>query len=107
MDAIVRNTAEWVKFVEAQKLIIIGRLNRYNDIPTIKIQLSEIGDLTLYQKYKINVVSNYLRKILTIKSEDYGICKDCRCEIPLERLKIVPGASRCTKCESSENKKAC
>jgi hypothetical protein len=103
-----RNTEEWVKFVEAQKQVIIGRLNRYNDAPTIKTQLAEIGDLTGYQRYKTSVVSPFLREALEIiKAGKYGICKGCKNEIPLERLKAVPGAIYCVSCDSSKEKKDC
>lgn len=107
-QAIVRGTKEWVEFVEAQKLIIIGRLNRYNSTDTIKEQLSETGDLTGYQRYKTSVVSHFLNEaIQTIESGKYGICKTCQHEIPFERLKAVPGALYCVSCDSSKPKRDC
>jgi RNA polymerase-binding protein DksA len=30
----------------------------------------------------------------------YGICTDCGDEIPLERLRVNPGAMRCIRCQS-------
>jgi len=31
---------------------------------------------------------------------NYGICDDCGDEIPLERLRANPGATRCVRCQS-------
>jgi RNA polymerase-binding protein DksA len=30
----------------------------------------------------------------------YGICEDCGDDIPLERLRVNPGATRCVRCQS-------
>jgi DnaK suppressor protein len=29
----------------------------------------------------------------------YGVCEDCRCEIPAERLQLFPAATRCVACQ--------
>lgn len=34
---------------------------------------------------------------------DYGICVDCGDEIPFERLRVIPAATRCVDCQRSRN----
>jgi RNA polymerase-binding protein DksA len=34
----------------------------------------------------------------------FGVCTDCELEIALERLRAVPGAARCVKCQSVHEK---
>lgn len=102
---IKRGTVEWKNFVEWQESRIKERLERYNNIHTAKEQFAELGDLSLYQKYKIKTVSNFLIESLNrIKSGEYGTCKYCSCEIPFERLLLVPAALQCVKCDSIHKK---
>jgi len=35
-----------------------------------------------------------------MQSGDYGSCSDCGDEIPFERLRAYPGATRCVRCQS-------
>lgn len=39
-----------------------------------------------------------------IDDGSYGLCADCGLEIALERLRAVPGASRCVKCQQVHEK---
>ena len=34
----------------------------------------------------------------------YGVCLDCGADIPLERLRAQPGASRCARCQTQHEK---
>lgn len=36
--------------------------------------------------------------LLRIKSGEYGLCMRCGCEIPVERLRVVPYAEYCVNC---------
>lgn len=49
-----------------------------------------------------------LRKIdealLKIEDGEYGICEECEEEIPLGRLKVMPFARYCVKCQSDIEK---
>ena len=38
-----------------------------------------------------------------IDNEEYAICKRCGCDIPLERLKIMPYTEYCVKCADKIN----
>lgn len=100
LEKIARNSDEWFRFVKWQQERILERLQRYNNTETVKIQLSERGDLTPYQRYKITTVSKYLLQALDlIKSGCYGTCTGCHQQIPVQRLLLVPGALRCMECE--------
>ena len=101
INGLFRNSTEWPQFVSSQKTRILERLQRYNNSDTVKEQLSETGNLSPYQHYKITVVSRFLIEALeTIDAGRYGVCKDCGKEIPAERLFLVPGALRCISCQA-------
>lgn len=88
------------RFVKMQEGRIQARLQRYNNPKIAEEQLRERGDLTLYQRYKINIVSPYLYKALEkIHAGTYGNCDVCGCEIPTDRLKLVPAALTCVGCD--------
>jgi len=96
-----RNSGEWLQFVAWQKERIMERLQRYNNTNTVKTQLAERGDLTPYQRYKITTVSKFLLQALDrMNAGNYGLCSTCGCEIPVQRLLLVPGALRCMDCET-------
>jgi len=98
-----RNSEEWVQFVSWQKERILERLQRYNNTDTVKTQLAERGDLTPYQRYKITTVSMFLLQALDLMNAgSYGLCSTCGCEIPVQRLLLVPGALRCMDCETKK-----
>jgi RNA polymerase-binding protein DksA len=39
-----------------------------------------------------------------LAEDTYGICEDCGDDIPLERLRVNPGATRCVRCQSMYEK---
>jgi len=106
LDGVSRNSEKWKQFVDWQKQRIIERLERYNNINTVKNQLLEQGEPSPYQKYKISVVSKYLQKALKmIENNNYGICLNCKKEIPIQRLLFIPGALNCMECENNKTDK--
>ncbi|MCA9351657.1 hypothetical protein KC929_02670 [Patescibacteria group bacterium] len=87
-------------FIQRQKKEIEKRLSRYNDTKTVKEQLNLIGNVTPYQKYKVEIVSTYLQKALKkIEDKTYGTCEVCCEPIPHERLDLVPAALAHVACE--------
>lgn len=46
----------------------------------------------------LEAISRALRRI---DDADFGICTDCACEIPVERLKMLPETRRCTRCQEA------
>lgn len=100
VQTLIRGTSDWIAFVNWQKERILERLNRYNKLETTKEQLQETGEQSPYQVYKIHSVSSYLREALArMEKGQYGVCKYCGCDIPNQRLLLVPGALQCMKCE--------
>lgn len=98
-----RGTAGWSTFVQAQRVRIVERLERYNNPDTAREQLAEHGDLTPYQHYKINTVSAFLHRALAkINEGSYGRCDRCGVEIAYERLLLVPAAVQCAVCGLKE-----
>ena len=98
-----RSGAEWDSFVEKQKAIILKRLQKYKNISTAKDSLEETGDISHYQYYKSTTVSKYLLRAMDkIEDGSYGLCNVCTQEIPIARLKIVPGALSCVGCDEKK-----
>ncbi len=76
------------------------RLQRYNNVETVREQLEELGDLSPYQRYKIDKVSGYLiQAIQRIEAGAYGNCIVCSKPIAKKRLEIVPAALACVTCD--------
>ncbi|MCF7831383.1 MAG: TraR/DksA C4-type zinc finger protein [Candidatus Pacebacteria bacterium] len=98
-EILVRNGPGWTSFVKIQKEIIQARIDRYNDKDLIAEQILTLGDLTPYQQRKTQVVTPFLIEALNaIKDGKYGICKKCSQDIPVARLRLVPGALTCVSC---------
>lgn len=47
---------------------------------------------------ELGAVSRALRRLR--EDVSYGVCEDCQAEIPFDRLRVEPEASRCVACES-------
>jgi len=51
------------------------------------------------------------RALARLETGDYGICEDCLEPIPIERLRVLPEATRCVRCQRHHNQdpriKAC
>jgi RNA polymerase-binding transcription factor DksA len=104
LKGVKRGTLEWHSFVDWQKERILERLQRYNNVQSVKAQLQGTGNLSTYQNYKITVVSSFLLQALEhMKNGNYGICTCCQSEIPVGRLLLVPGALRCMVCEAGQH----
>lgn len=89
------------EFIKEQECRIKERLQKYNNLQTVKEQLQEIGNLSPYQRYKINYVSRFLRQALVkIENGTYGICVVCGDPIPQKRLETVPAALACVFCDT-------
>jgi len=85
------------EFLDKQEKEIRKRLRRYTNVRQIKKEL-ENGDMSLYTKYKQNLVPILNKAIHKIHTGKYGICEKCNEEIELKRLEIVPAAELCMKC---------
>jgi len=54
------------------------------------------------EQTKLKRLNQALKRIY---EKTYGICEMCGCHIPKARLKIIPYATVCIECKSSEEKK--
>lgn len=54
----------------------------------------------MFIKRALQMVGAIEIALRNMKNSQYGICRMCRREIPVERLKIVPEAIRCVKCQT-------
>lgn len=52
---------------------------------------------------ELGAVSEALRRL---RAGDYGVCADCGCDIPFDRLKVEPWALRCVACASARERAA-
>ena len=43
--------------------------------------------------------------IKKLEEGSYGVCEMCKCEIPVERLKVIPYAKFCTHCREIDERK--
>ena len=87
-------------FEEQQQARIRERIARYNNVDTVKEQLSSTGDISPYQRYKIDTVTAYLYQALRrLEVGRYGICVVCGGKIAKERLILVPAALACVGCD--------
>jgi RNA polymerase-binding transcription factor DksA len=43
------------------------------------------------------------RALARLETGDYGICEDCSQPIPLERLRVLPEATTCVRCQRHRN----
>jgi DnaK suppressor protein len=55
---------------------------------------------------ELNELGAVSRALKRVYEPDYGLCTDCRAEIPFDRLKIEPQTLRCVACESRHERKA-
>ena len=75
------------------------------DVPSV---LVELGYLSSRQdeaqltsaKWRAKVADAMARALEHVMDESYGLCMDCRAEIPFERLRVEPEAVRCVGCET-------
>jgi DnaK suppressor protein len=59
-----------------------------------------LSDRTLVE---LGQVSAAMRRV---QAEDFGVCTDCGVDIPFDRLKVEPWATRCVACESAQEARA-
>jgi len=99
-----KTNQEWFDpdFIEAQKLIIESRMEKYGNLQKFRQEMRENGagsHGTNYLLYKNNEVLPQLKKALQkIKDGTYGVCEKCGKNIEKRRLELIPGALVCMNC---------
>lgn len=83
------------RYKEASKPVApdnsIGRLTRMDAIQSKSINAAALTKAR-------NQLNNYENALLRIYDDNFGICKKCKNEIPIERIMAMPGTSLCTNC---------
>ncbi len=84
--------------VEGQSIVTldqqsIGRLSRMDALQNQAMAKAQQARRDLERKRLKHALS-------TIDDGEYGYCEDCGEDIPLARLKLDPGATRCVSCAS-------
>jgi DnaK suppressor protein len=68
-----------------------------DDAPQRAPELAMAAALTEREQRELNAVSGALDRLA---KDAYGVCVDCGCDIPFDRLKVEPWAERCVPCAS-------
>ena len=80
------------------------RIRRYGNMAKEYQSLSL--DRQRYVEHKLSrVVPNLKRAIAKALQGNRNVCDDCGEEIPKDRLKAVPGAIRCIRCQSKSERR--
>lgn len=83
------------RYKEASKPVApdnsIGRLTRMDAIQSKSINAAALTKAR-------NQLSNYENALIKIDDNDFGVCKKCNKDIPIERIMAMPGTSLCTNC---------
>ena len=76
---------EVVNIIREEGEMGLEELREKNAIRLIKIKVDELEEID--------------SAITRIENGQYGICRDCGEQIPVERLKLIPHAVRCRECQ--------
>lgn len=74
--------------------------NHPADMGTELFMMSQDINLKNNEEKILNKIDHALEKIETDK---YGICEDCKEKIDIDRLEILPYASKCIRCEKEDS----
>jgi len=116
---------EFKKIVLKKKEEVLGDLKHISDDTLRKSQKEASGDISGYTYHMADVATdNYDREfslglasserkslyelddaLKRIEEGTFGICDDCKCSITKIRLKAVPSARLCIKCQQKREKK--
>lgn len=83
------------RYKEASKPVApdnsIGRLTRMDAIQSKSINAAALTKAR-------NQLKNYENALVRLNDADFGVCKKCNNNIPVERVMAMPGTSLCTNC---------
>ena len=68
-----------------------------DDAPQRAPELAMAAALTEREQRELDAVDAALKRL---SGGDYGTCSDCSADIPFDRLKVEPWATRCVPCAS-------
>lgn len=115
-----RTRAEMVTFLEEERERLLGEIAEYeregqetlSDVSgenNYRDHMADQGSATFARELDMTLEENARealslvdRALERIESGEYGKCKRCGAEIPIERLKAVPTADLCVTCKAWE-----
>lgn len=81
------------------------------DLSGYSLHMADAGTDTFDREFALNLASNqqeFLYEIdealKRIEDKTFGVCESCEKDIPLKRLKALPFAKFCIKCQEQEEK---
>jgi RNA polymerase-binding protein DksA len=81
------------------------------DLSGYSLHMADAGTDTFDREFALNLASNqqeFLYQIdealKRIEEKSFGVCEACEKDIPLKRLKALPFAKLCIKCQEEEEK---
>jgi RNA polymerase-binding transcription factor DksA len=101
---------ERIEKLEKEKpLLILGtsggdRITYDEESTNVVIDVPEIGRMTAL---KVNIekqLEQIDKALLKIKKKTYGKCEICKQEISITRLKVIPYATLCVKCQQKKER---
>lgn len=76
-------------------------LSTYDNHPAdIGTELFMLGQNIALENNSENILYKIENALDSIKSKNYGVCEACRQKIDMDRLNVLPYASKCLQCES-------
>ena len=120
-----KDLLEFKKIVLKKKEEILAEIKQISEDTLKKSQKEASGDISGYTYHMADVATdNYDREfslvlasnerellfaideaLKKIEEGTFGICEDCKCLIAKNRLKALPYAPLCVKCQSKKEKK--
>jgi len=67
------------------------------DVATDFVEMNKEQSIMVNQQALLTLVENALQRL---SNGSYGLCRQCRREIPPARLEALPWADRCVRCEA-------
>lgn len=105
-------TGRAYKALEAEAAVLRGKLRNREDI-AIEFTPEEHERMTMAsnRELALALVSNESRRLREVEAAQrrlsqgrYGSCTDCEQPIPAKRLKAIPWASRCVRCQETADR---
>ena len=99
-DKLQQLQAQQIQHQEGQSRVDVARDQYETDWDDAAQHAPELAvDRSLFD-IEVRQADAMARALEHVMDESYGLCTDCRAEIPFERLRVEPEAVRCVGCET-------
>ena len=80
------------------------------DLSNYSFHMADVGTESYQREISLGIASSEQKELYEIdealrkleSGKEYGICENCKKNIPFKRLEAVPFAKRCIKCQEEE-----